>query len=99
MRNPQASLASLSEGDHPTFRRHQVQFQIRIPHLNRRPHFLPNNLALGRKHTFMERRQLMRKRPVDTKYLGLRQQAGGSRLRSCTFRIAGLQFQYETTFL
>jgi hypothetical protein len=37
-------VGSLSEGDHPTYCKHQVQIQIRISHFNRRPQ-LPKSSA------------------------------------------------------
>jgi len=51
---------SLSEADGATHQKLLTQVQIRIPHLNRRPHFF-HYLDLGRKHAFMEFHQLIRK--------------------------------------
>jgi hypothetical protein len=63
---------SLSEADGATHQKLLTPVQIRIPHLNRRPHF-STHFDLGRKNASMSTTNSFGGKPVDTKHLGQKQ--------------------------
>ena len=67
-------VGSLSEGDCPTYWKHQVRIQIRISHLNRRPHFFTSWLWAENTPSWSTTNSFGRKL-VETKHLGQKQLA------------------------